>query len=235
MIIGNGMIAQAFENAGRVDDAVVFASGVSNSSETSCSEFEREKALLKDCVKKYQGKIIVYFSSCALVDPDVARVPYYKHKLDMEEYIKSSCDYIIIRLPQLVGETHNPHTILNYFKNKIEMDSSVEVQADAYRYFIDINDVVVFVSSLLGLGKVNLSLNFANPVRYSAETVFLTVAHCLGKEDPDYTVVEGGVTYELGFEDMYIYIDDCGQDFEFGESYFQAKLDRMFKCTETFL
>ena len=232
MIIGNGMIAHAFKTAGCAEEAVVFASGVSNSSEVSRSEFEREKSMLEDCVKKHQGKTIVYFSSCALVNHNMVSVPYYKHKLDMEAYVKSSCDHIIVRLPQLIGKTNNPHTILNYFKNHIETGDYVKVQAEAYRYFIDVDDVVVFICSLLALGKVNLLLDFANPVRYSAEAVFLTVAQCLGEENPEYAVIEGGVAYEIDFREMNNCLDECGLDFNFGENYFQMKLSHMFNSSE---
>ena len=235
MIIGNGMIARAFEAAGCADNAVIFASGVSNSSESSGNEFERERVMLEDCLKNLHGKTIVYFSSCALVDNNMVSVPYYKHKHDMEEYVKSSYNYIIVRLPQLIGKTHNPHTILNYFKNHIEAGDDVKVQSGAYRYFIDVDDVVVFVCSLLALGKINLLLDFANPVRYSAEAVFLTVAQCLGKDDPEYTVIEGGVAYEIDFKEMNYCLDECGLDFNFGENYFQMKLGHMSNSNETVL
>lgn len=224
MIIGNGMIARAF-GASKYDvDAIIFASGVSNSNETSVAEFNRERNLLERCVEEARGRRVVYFSSCALINKEMNNIPYYMHKYEMENYVRNTSKHVIVRLPQIIGRTDNPHTILTYFKNKLESNEEVIIHANAYRYFISIDDLVIFVTSLLSGVKHDVYVDFSNPYRYSAESIYLTIAKILGNQNPCYRIVEGGVSYELDFSDMYSYLQELNLDFEFGEDYFYNKL-----------
>jgi nucleoside-diphosphate-sugar epimerase len=119
MIVGNGLIAKAFyDNYANRDDVLIFASGVSNSSNIDPKEFIREKTLLKSFLT--ERKKIVYFSTCSIEDPSLENSPYILHKLEMEELVKGVNDYLIFRLPQLAGKTDNPNTLLNFLYRKIK-------------------------------------------------------------------------------------------------------------------
>ncbi|MEO7210677.1 MAG: hypothetical protein ABIY35_07020, partial [Chitinophagaceae bacterium] len=61
MIIGKGMVAKGFRNYEKNDDILVFASGVSNSANTSTVEFEKEQSLLQDTIINHPGKKLIYF------------------------------------------------------------------------------------------------------------------------------------------------------------------------------
>src|SRR5690606_10434611 len=95
MIVGNGLIASAFQSSPLKDDPniVVFASGVSNSRETSKDEFLRERQLLLETIN--QGKLILYFSTCSVYDPSQKDAPYITHKLEMEDLVRQSNAYRI--------------------------------------------------------------------------------------------------------------------------------------------
>lgn len=55
MIIGKGLIANAFNNTyWHESQVIIFASGVSNSKETLISEFSREENMLLEAVKLNQ-------------------------------------------------------------------------------------------------------------------------------------------------------------------------------------
>ncbi|MFQ6310265.1 hypothetical protein [Lysobacter capsici] len=87
MIVGNGLIAEAFKARYEHDRTVViFASGVSNSSETSEQAFLRERRLLLETLRTAEGKF-VYFSTCSLTDADRQATPYAVHKLEMESLV----------------------------------------------------------------------------------------------------------------------------------------------------
>ena len=57
MVIGNGMIANRFMNRYRDDsNVIIFASGVSNSSEKFEDQYIREKVLIEKYLNEYSDK-----------------------------------------------------------------------------------------------------------------------------------------------------------------------------------
>ena len=95
---------------------VVFASGVSNSTETDPAAFAREEALLREHLE--DPRTLLYFSSCGVADEHEARRPYILHKRAMEDLVRAHGGRIV-RLPQVVGRTDNPHTLTNYLRDRI--------------------------------------------------------------------------------------------------------------------
>ncbi len=98
MIIGNGLLAQAFSPVFANDAHVIaFASGVSNSRETRAEAFARERELLTSTLER--EKFILYFSTCSVHDPELAESPYVRHKIDMEHLVCNAAQKAIFRLP----------------------------------------------------------------------------------------------------------------------------------------
>ena len=117
MVIGKGMMARAFSLYRSNNNVVVFASGVSNSRESSRKAFFRERNLLRECIATNGNKIIVYFSTWSIYDRMLKETPYVQHKIKMEKIIQRHAGtYLILRLPQVVGKTNN-RTLINYFYN----------------------------------------------------------------------------------------------------------------------
>jgi hypothetical protein len=130
-IIGHGDIAKVLQKAMRPadDKYIFFASGVSNSQETREEEYKREENLL---MGQEHLCHIVYFSSLAIFYSDTR---YTKHKLKMEKLIKSFFKtYTIIRLGNIDWGI-NPHTLINFIRNKTKSNESFEIQ-DVYRYIV---------------------------------------------------------------------------------------------------
>lgn len=121
-------------------NATVFASGVSNSSETDPAAFEREARLLVKALDEARGRF-VYFSTCSVTDPDRAETHYVRHKLRMERLIAERDEYLILRLPQVVGRTDNPHTLSNYLASGIRNAEPLRIWVKAVRCLIDVEDV----------------------------------------------------------------------------------------------
>lgn len=127
MIIGKGDIASVLTDR---EDRIYFASGVSNSQETRESEYQREIDLLLSQDRK---KHIVYFSSLSVF---YSKLRYAKHKCGMETLVKHFFEpYTIIRMGNITWGT-NPHTLINFIRNKIRNHETVEIQ-DVYRYIVE--------------------------------------------------------------------------------------------------
>lgn len=132
--IGNGDIAGVLPDR---DDLLFFASGVSNSSCTDETEYQREVDLL---LEQPRDAHIVYFSSIGVLDGNSR---YYQHKRDMELTIKANFPkYCIIRLGN-ISHGDNPHTLINYLKAHPEAEIK-----DEYRYICTKEDLLYWVSKI---------------------------------------------------------------------------------------
>jgi nucleoside-diphosphate-sugar epimerase len=150
MIVGDGLVAKAFSKKYEDDNnIIIFASGVSNSKENNQNNFIREKSLLSSFLDDYPDTKFVYFSTTLIGYKDN---PYYTHKKEMEGLIKkTSSDYVIIRVPQLIGVSGNNNTLINYLVGKIRSGVSFDVYGDVKRAVLDVSDLVDFVGYCLNL------------------------------------------------------------------------------------
>ena len=145
MVVGNGLIARAFEKYKDSDNVIIFDSGVSNSKEDRDTEFMREIDLLSNY--SYTPYRFIYFSTCSVDDLSLKDSKYIAHKMRMEELIKRNfTNNIIFRLPNVIGSSDNPNTSFNYFKNRIEDNLSITIEEYATRYLIDSDDLSTLLS-----------------------------------------------------------------------------------------
>lgn len=196
MIIGNGLLASAFKTYfGDDPDVIVFASGVSNSQETRAEEFLREKQILTECIA--HKKLTLYFSTCSVNDPELLDTPYVIHKKQMEELARSSKDYAIFRLPQVVGKTPNSHTLTNYLYQQINSGTPFKVWCHAKRNLIDVNDVASIVNYLVrsSLAK-GITENIASPSSISILKLVSIFEFVLGKK-ANYMLIDAGGMYPI--------------------------------------
>ena len=165
MVIGNGLIANALKEYVDVDYVLIFASGVSDSSETKKESFDREKDLLTKCSVEHKDKLIVYFSSANLFE----NREYFRHKQNMEFLIKSLFNkYLIFRLPQVVGVGGNKNNLFNYFKNSLINGDKIILNRNAYRSLLDIDDLVKLIDLAV------------NKLLYKNETLTISYIECVG-------------------------------------------------------
>lgn len=148
MIVGSGLLANAFSSFRSIDDMVIFASGVSNSTSTDRNQYDREVELLRKYINR-QAKLI-YFSTVSVFDPSLSNTEYIKHKRAIEDFIQTECRcYQIYRLPIVVGRSQNPNTLTNFLFQKIINRSDLLVYTGACRYLMDIDDVVEYLTPLI--------------------------------------------------------------------------------------
>lgn len=148
-VVGRGLLGRAFSSvSGFAPGTVVFASGVSNSNTVEAAAFERESALLRRWMDASHGNLI-YFSSCGLASGETTHSTYMRHKRGMEAIVLQGEQSRVFRLPQVVGYTDNPHTLINYLRQHIVDGMPFEVWSRAERNLIDIDDVVAIVTEMV--------------------------------------------------------------------------------------
>lgn len=154
MVIGNGMMAKAFDEFVNDDSIIVFASGVSNSKETDLTAYQKEFSMLFNL--KGTSATLIYFSSCSIFDSSLESSLYIDHKKMMENYIESNFkSYWIFRLPNVIGSSNNSNTMVNFFYNALLNDHFFQIYKNAFRYFIDVDDVKIVVSKVIKESNLN--------------------------------------------------------------------------------
>lgn len=203
MVIGNGMIARVFNKYQTEESVIIFASGVSNSNEYNQDSFLREFNMVKETLLKVGNKLFVYFSSCSLDDAELKNNAYHKHKIGMEDLIKnSSNNYLIFRLPNVIGSLGNDNTVVNYFIKKIKKSEEFVVWKHASRNIVDIEDVYKIVSYIIDNRKfVNKILNIAYDNNVKILDLIQAIAIMLNTT-PKFRVEEKGTDMKIDNGDI---------------------------------
>lgn len=145
-VYGSGMMASAIRSAEGIRGAV-FAAGVSNSLETNEASYAREARTLREFIDQHAAERIIYFSSYVAA---AGKSRYAKHKRDQEELLAQySHDFLVLRLPQVVGQTEN-RTLISYLVHAARTDAVVTIQKRALRSLVDVHDVGRITSLLTG-------------------------------------------------------------------------------------
>ena len=194
MIIGTGLLAQAFANPfSQRNDVCIYAAGVSNSSCIDVQEFGRERELLlKTLAQTKHVGTFVYFGTCSSLDPEAQNTPYVQHKLAMEQMVVSHPRHLILRLPQVAGRTPNPHTLLNFLYARISRSEAFNLWKNAKRNIIDIDDAAAIAGQFIADESTrNVTLNIANPISYSMKEIVAAMEHVVGKRAIYYPLERG--------------------------------------------
>lgn len=228
MIVGSGLLATAFAPAyaGR-GEVVIYAAGVSNSSCTDPREFARERARVRAALEaSREVKTFVYFSTCSILDPELANKPYVLHKDATEKLVRSHPGYLIVRLPQLAGRSPNPHTLLNHLHARISRSERFSIWANATRNIIDVDDVVKIARRIIdGHDLSRDTINIANIHNYAVTDIVSTMERICGK-DAIYDAIDRGASYPVDVRRIVPILPDAGV--EFGSSYLSNVLRKYY-------
>lgn len=222
MIIGNGQIASALS---RYDSPKIlyFASGVPNSGCVERSQFDREKRLLRESLASCDGKF-VYFSSCALSASNYSLNKYYMHKLDMEKDVRDfSENYLIIRLPQVLGDFRVHPTIFNVFFDSIHSGKQFQIYEGSFRYIIDLDDVARASYAIASNSEAGLVVDITNPVRYSALQIVQAIQDSVGVA-ASYVTVAKDDAYIIDTSEGSRLLSSMAIDLGFGSDYLHHKV-----------
>ena len=196
---------------------VVFASGVSNSKECKKEQFDREELLLRETIKKYKNKKILYFSTCSILQS--TKSPYIKHKIKMENIIiESGVSYYIFRLPQVIGIVDN-NTLVSFIVRNSYLNNPLTIQNNAYRNLIDIEDVLRIVKEIMLCrynSSISVTFNISSSSYISVFNLTKKIKEILNS-DSSITEVCGGENYKIDNSKLKQYILD--DDIIFADSY----------------
>lgn len=213
MVVGNGMIANRFIEYKDDDRIILFASGVSDSKCTDSSQFKREKDLVSSTIAANPDKLMVYISTMSIHDPSENGSDYVQHKKNIEEYIKNNAGgYLIVRASNVVGSAGNKKTVLNFFVNSIKEGTHFNLWANATRNILDVDDFYKIVTTLVGHGMKNKTINVANPTSYNVKHIVTEIENYLGVK-ANYTPVDKGIDFSVNLDDILPILDEKGVSF----------------------
>lgn len=216
MVIGKGLIAKKFSAYTDNGNVLIFASGVSNSKNTNPAEYEREKNLLLQTLRENKEKTVVYFSTCSIYDPAESKSQYVAHKLELETIIKTHADsYRIFRVSNVVGQSVNPNTVLNYFYFHINNHINFDLWSGAYRNLIDIDDMYSIAHTILSRSLFkNQVVNIANTENYSAGDIVTALEKQMNQK-ANYIKIEKGANFTIDTSAIAPIIKEAGIIFEY--------------------
>jgi hypothetical protein len=158
MVLGNGLIANSFFDYKDDSRYLIFASGVSDSINSGICDFEREF----DLIKKYTGTKMkfIYFSTS-----NTGLTPYFNHKERMEIFIQNNFEnYLIFKIPNIVGVGGNKNNLFNFFKKKI-IDKDQIIVKDTYRSLIDADDLKIICDYFLYLNNEVIYISYIERIK----------------------------------------------------------------------
>ena|GEM_PF-893081 len=149
MVLGSGLMASAFSAFATDDRYRVIAAGVSNSKERNAAAYAREQRMIE--ALPVDGGKVVYLGTCSIFDTALAGSPYLEHKRAMELLVHTRfADAMVLRLPNILGRSVNPHTLLNNFRDRILRGLPIDIQMGACRFVLDQRELVRVLPLLLG-------------------------------------------------------------------------------------
>lgn len=220
------MIAKAFISSDFDSQGInLFASGVSNSNEADPAAFRRESEMLDF----YLGRNLkfVYFSSCSVLDPELKNSKYVLHKLRMESLIeKKSKNFLILRLPLVIGFSKNHNLLTNYIYESIINNKPINIWKYATRNLIDITDAVSIITYILK-NKLfeNRVINVASPILTTTKKIVTVFEKILNKKS-QLNIQEKGGSYLVDISSVYRIYKSL--DLVFNEQYLEKMLYKYY-------
>jgi nucleoside-diphosphate-sugar epimerase len=231
VIIGSGLIATAFSRAPedwrRCDQVVLYAAGVSNSRCEDPQEFLRDQRRIEEALAGIAPScLFAYFSTCSIYDPSLTDAPYVAHKRAIEALVQRRQRHVIFRLPQVVGISDNPHTLLNHIHARLAKAEPFQIWGRAKRNFIDVDDAVSIVSDLITTEVIDCEvINVANPRSSPMTEVVVALERSLGVAG-SHEITDAGSAYAIDVSRISSSIKRCSLAFD--ELYLHRLIEKYY-------
>ena len=156
-IYGSGFLAKNLKKINIPNKFFVYAAGVSNSNLKNKKEFLREINQFKKILNKINPKkTFVYISSLSVENKSLKKDPYVQNKIKIEKILKKKFkNYLIVRLPQIVGKNSNKNTLTNAINESLLKHRTFTVWKGSKRNLIDIADIKFILKKLFNTFKEN--------------------------------------------------------------------------------
>lgn len=132
----------------------------------------------------------------------------------METLIKGhGCDYLIFRLPQVVGATANRHTLTNFIRDRLVSGERFTVWANASRTIVDVHDVRILSDHFIADPSIrNRIIDIYPPISMSALELVRTMERVLDLKG-DYEIANVGSSLNLDAPEIVQAAAACGVRF----------------------
>ena len=145
-IIGNGFIGKSLKKIKKdliKTNYIIYAAGISHSKTKSKKNLNKELSAFKIFSKNNFLKKIIYISTADVTNNISNKSLYVKNKIKIEKLIKKKFkNYIILRLPQIIGKSKNKNTLVNYFYFNIKNNKPLVLIKNFKRNILDIDDIL---------------------------------------------------------------------------------------------
>ena len=191
---GSGFIAKNLKRIKlrKLKKVVIYAAGISNSKSKDKKKFLRERKKIQTFLNNHNKEhLFIYISTISVLDNYLKKDNYTRNKIIIENLIKKSLNnFLILRLPQIVGKSSNPHTIINFIYKKVLLEQRFKVWSNVKRNLIDIDDLIkivkLIISTKLQPGNV---INILNPNSIYVKKI-VNIMGDIVKKNPKYILLE---------------------------------------------
>ena len=208
-------MARALSRYFRADpDVVAYAAGVSNSGCRDVREFEREEERLRGSIAEQRAaRTFIYLGTCSVLDSELQATPYVQHKLAMERIVRERPGHLVLRLPQVAGDTPNPHTLLNFVYARVTRGERFAIWLGARRNIIDGDDVARIADAIVRAPEGgNEIVNVANPYSHSMAEIVAAMEEVTGHR-AICDAIDRGSSYPIDVSRMASFAEAAGVDF----------------------
>ena len=229
MVVGRGMIARRFSDFADRDDVIIFASGVSNSKETQPEPYARERQLVEETLRQTTDRLFVYFSTASIADPFEQGSRYVQHKLELERLIaREARNYLLVRASNVVGGPGNPHTILNFFVERVRRGEPFTIWQHASRNLIDLDDVYRVVTHCITDSETwNKIILVANPHSVNPLAIVEAIEIHTGQR-ARYELLDKGTPFSMPADSVSTLLQAVGTDWQ-PEQYMTRLLQKYYQ------
>ena len=191
---GSGFIAKNLKRIklSKLKNVVIYAAGVSNSKSKDKKEFLKERKKIQTFLINHNTEqLFIYISTTSVLDNYLKKDKYTRNKIFIENLIKKSLNnFLILRLPQIVGKSNNPYTITNFIYKKVLLEQRFKVWSNVKRNLIDIDDLIKIVKQIIVTKlKPRNVINILNPNSIYVEEIANIMGEII-KKKPRYILVE---------------------------------------------
>ena len=191
---GSGFIAKNLKRIKlrKLKKVVIYAAGISNSKSKDKKKFLRERKKIQTFLNNHNKEhLFIYISTISVLDNYLKKDNYTRNKVIIENLIKKSLNnFLILRLPQIIGKSNNPHTLTNFIYRKILSEQRFKVWSNVKRNLIDIDDLIKIVKQIISTKlKPGNVINILNPNSIYVEEI-VNIMGDIVKKNPKYILLE---------------------------------------------
>jgi nucleoside-diphosphate-sugar epimerase len=131
----------------------------------------------------------------------------------MEDLVRQRDRYLVVRLPQLAGNTPNPHTLLNHLYTRIVRSERFAIWRGAVRNIIDVDDAARIVTDLVVSESIcGETVNVACTRSYGILDIVKSMEEVAGHR-AIFDIIDRGAGYAIATDRIQAALERCHVSF----------------------